>query len=731
MILSFWRYCHLLLAFVSTLFLIVAAITGAILACEPIANTIQAHQVIDIKDVTAATTITQLEKNYEEVLSLKVTANKDVTASVISKDGTSEDIYVHPQTGDKLGVVQERDPIFIWTTNLHRSLFLKSTGRFFVGLVSFLLCLIAISGIFLLAQRQGGFLKLYRRIKEKDFNQQYHVILGRWLLIPIIVIAATGVYLSLITFDILATSKTEHDWSKDPIKQVDNGDIADIPFFQELSLSEIRDINFPFSEDELDYYEVNLNDRDLLVHQYSGEIISDIEHPFNFILSRWSYDLHTGTGNILWSTILFISSVSLLFFIFSGFAMYFKRKRKTKPQLALEDKDSSEIVILVGSEGGSTFAFAKALTRQLSKQGKSIFLSSLNEYTTYQKATQLIILTATYGDGDAPTNARHFLKKLNAIHPPNVLQYSVVGFGSRDYDHYCRFAEKVDIALAKNDQFKPLLELQKINDQSQDEINNWLQNYSHASGIELKKELAVKKSYEYIQFEVLERSPLNLDDTFILRLKINDDLVVQSGDVLQILAPTAHKPRAYSIACIDNEILLSIKMHENGICSSYLSLLKAGDSVKAYVEENPNFHLPKSKAPVIFISNGTGIAPFLGMVNSKDKHDIDRDQYLFWGGKLKQSFDIYKPYLETGKHHINNCQVSTSRESSKTYVQDELWEQKELLSSVLNQNGTIMICGSIAMRDDVLKALEQIMEQVSESELAFYEQNGQILSDCY
>jgi sulfite reductase (NADPH) flavoprotein alpha-component len=208
MILSFWRYCHLLLAFVSTLFLIVAAITGAILACEPIANTIQAHQVIDIKDVTAATTITQLEKNYEEVLSLKVTANKDVTASVISKDGTSEDIYVHPQTGDKLGVVQERDPIFIWTTNLHRSLFLKSTGRFFVGLVSFLLCLIAISGIFLLAQRQGGFLKLYRRIKEKDFNQQYHVILGRWLLIPIIVIAATGVYLSLITFDILATSKT-------------------------------------------------------------------------------------------------------------------------------------------------------------------------------------------------------------------------------------------------------------------------------------------------------------------------------------------------------------------------------------------------------------------------------------------------------------------------------------------------------------------------------------------
>jgi sulfite reductase (NADPH) flavoprotein alpha-component len=60
MILSFWRYCHLLLAFVSALFLLVAAITGAILACEPIANTIQAHQVVDVSDVTVAKTITQL-----------------------------------------------------------------------------------------------------------------------------------------------------------------------------------------------------------------------------------------------------------------------------------------------------------------------------------------------------------------------------------------------------------------------------------------------------------------------------------------------------------------------------------------------------------------------------------------------------------------------------------------------------------------------------------------------
>ncbi|OUS16845.1 hypothetical protein A9Q93_05290 [Nonlabens dokdonensis] len=731
MILSFWRYCHLILAFVSALFLIVASVTGAILACEPITNNTQAYQIVDIEDVTLATTITQLKEEYEEVISLEVTAYHDVIASVITYDGNSEDIYINPQTGRKLGVVQQRDPIYVWTTNLHRSLFLKSIGRFFVGFVSLLLCLVAVSGLFLLAQRQGGFLKLYRRIKEKDFNQRYHIILGRWLLIPIIVIAATGVFLSLITFDIVPISKTEHDWSKEPSQQVSTGDISDIPFFQGLNLSEIRNLSFPFSEDELDYYEINLKDRDVLVHQYSGEVISEIEHPFNFILSQWSYNLHTGTGSILWSVILFISSCSLLFFIFSGITIYLKRKRNTKQHLVLDDKDASEIVILVGSEGGSTFAFAKALAKQISKQGKSVYLGSLNQYTSYQKATQLLILTATYGDGDAPTNARHFIKKLAIINQPNHIQYAVVGFGSRDYEHYCRFAEVVDQALKQQDQYSPLLGLEKINEHSQDAINNWLHNYSQASGIELKKELAVKKSHDYMQFKVVERSPLNLDDTFILKLKIHKKQRVQSGDILQILAPNVDKPRAYSIACNDNEILLSVKLHRKGICSSYLSKLAAGDCITGYVEKNPNFHISKDGAPVVYISNGTGIAPFLGMINHNGSRVASKDQYLFWGGKFMESFELYKSFIEKGKRHLHICQVATSRELSKTYVQDELWKQKELLSTVLNQNGTIMICGSIAMRDDVLKTLEQVMALECQKDLALYEQNGQILTDCY
>jgi sulfite reductase (NADPH) flavoprotein alpha-component len=67
MTLSLWRYSHLLLALSSSLFLIIASVTGVILACEPISNTLQGHSVVDLEDVPVATTIHQLREEHDEV----------------------------------------------------------------------------------------------------------------------------------------------------------------------------------------------------------------------------------------------------------------------------------------------------------------------------------------------------------------------------------------------------------------------------------------------------------------------------------------------------------------------------------------------------------------------------------------------------------------------------------------------------------------------------------------
>jgi sulfite reductase (NADPH) flavoprotein alpha-component len=198
MIGSLWRYSHFILALVSALFIIVASVTGAILAIEPISEVSQRYAVTNLSDVRLSETLKVLEDNYNEVLEIEVSAEDFVKASVFTKKAINETIYINPITGDKLGEVSSQAPFFSFITNLHRSLFLKSIGRGFVGIVSFLLCFIAITGLFLLAQRQGGFKKWFTKVKEKDFTQRYHVILARWFLVPIIILAVTGVYLSLV-----------------------------------------------------------------------------------------------------------------------------------------------------------------------------------------------------------------------------------------------------------------------------------------------------------------------------------------------------------------------------------------------------------------------------------------------------------------------------------------------------------------------------------------------------
>ena len=153
MTISIWRYSHLLLAISSAVFIFIATITGIILTFEPISSQLQPFAVD--RNISLAETLHVLETEYDEVITLTVDENKFISASVITKEGKSETFYIDPKTGENIGQLIKKAPIFEFATNLHRSLFLKSTGRFLVGLFSFFLLLIAITGVKLVLKRQG------------------------------------------------------------------------------------------------------------------------------------------------------------------------------------------------------------------------------------------------------------------------------------------------------------------------------------------------------------------------------------------------------------------------------------------------------------------------------------------------------------------------------------------------------------------------------------------------
>ncbi|NER12613.1 oxidoreductase [Leptobacterium flavescens] len=732
MTLSIWRYSHFLLALISSLFLIIASVSGVILAFEPISQAVQPYDVADIRNITLSETMDALNKTYEEVLELEVTTDDFVKASVITDEGNSETIYIHPNTAEKLGSVQKKTPFFSFMTSLHRSLFLKSTGRFFVGLVSLLLCLIAVTGIILIAKRQGGIKKWFTRVQESSFGERYHVILGRWMLIPLLIITVTGVYLSAEKFSLLPEARIEHDWDAVNKKIAETSSGSGPEIFSSLSLKEVRKLVFPFSEAPEDYYELALKDRELLVHQYTGEILSEIPYPFVQLASRWSLLLHTGEGSILWSLILLIASASILFFIYTGFAMTLKRRRKTKAVLPEWDKDECEYILLIGSETGNTYAFAKVFYKALVRAGKKVFLSSLNDYSTYAKAKHLIVFTATYGDGDAPANARLFEKRFAEIKPVNTLQFSVVGFGSTSYPNYCRFAIKVDGLLQGHPEFRSVMPLMKINDQSESAFKNWVKDWSTYSRTEIEPELPSisKKKNGKQPFKVVENSELNADDTFLLQLRVRKRTVFQSGDLINITPPGEEKERQYSIARIGDTIFLSVKKHALGKCSSYLSELAINQKIRAGISRNPDFHFPKNAPEVLLISNGTGIAPFLGMLNeNKNKVPVQ----LYWGGRTENSFDIYRPYLEKAydQSRISAYHLALSREGKKEYVQDILSQNKKQVVQSLERGGVIMICGSLTMQRSVLDLLENVAEEELQKPLSYFEDKGQLAMDCY
>ena len=161
MTISIWRFSHLTLAISSALFIFIASLTGFILAFQPISNKINPYNVADINSISIAETITALENEHEEIIAINVDENDFVSASVITKDGKSTSFYINPKTGKKIGNMIQKSPVFEFATNLHRSLFLKSTGRLIIGVVSLLLFLIAVTGTILIVKRQGGLKQIF------------------------------------------------------------------------------------------------------------------------------------------------------------------------------------------------------------------------------------------------------------------------------------------------------------------------------------------------------------------------------------------------------------------------------------------------------------------------------------------------------------------------------------------------------------------------------------------
>lgn len=731
MTLSIWRYAHFTLAVVSSLFLVLAAGTGIILATDAVGQKLPTYKVENFEELTLSDVIPVVKDSFLEISELQVTHNQFVIVKGLDENGDEIVAIVNPNTGKVIGKPEKESEFIQWVTSLHRSLFLHDTGRIFIGINAFLLLLIATSGFFLVVQRQHGIKRFFATIPNEGWNQFIHVFTGRWMLVPIFIIAISGTYLSLNRFKWFDEFKINHQELSFPKEAPEQQEIKSFKSFQSIKLSEVQKIEFPFTDDVEEFYKVKLTTKEILVNQFDGTILSEVTYPKTVLLEILSLDLHTGRSSAIWAVVLGIASISILIFIYTGFALSFKRmKNKIKNTFKAEE---STIIILVGSENGSTLGFANAFFTQLIQSGKKVFLTEMNQLNHFPKAEQIVIFTATHGLGEAPSNASNFEKLIQKTTFNNKVQTCVVGFGSTNYPDFCGFAKKVEKLVKQQSWNETLVELHTINDKSVADFISWIKAYNaiNQSEISTTPALYINQSKELQEFSVIAKTTISDDcQTYVLSLKPKKKLKFQSGDLLAIYPGNEGKERLYSIGKVDENIQLVIKLHDKGLGSGFMYDLNIGSVFKARIIENKTFHPPVNKE-LILIGNGTGIAPFLGLIHSNSKKI---PIHLFIGYRketaLVSEFKAKaRDYISFG--YLSQFHLALSREGNSCYVTHLVAKEANTIATSLQNGGTVMICGSIAMQNDVLEELKKICEVRTKHNFDFYLKKGQILTDCY
>lgn len=742
------RKIHSISAWIATLLLLVLALSGALLSLAPTIERSHAElsnrQSLSVAEL--GTRIAQHHANVEQIerrpsggiLVYYQQANPTTGALEAKVD------WVSPTTGQSLAPYQP-SAFFRWLKNLHRSFLLGSSsletpGRMAAGVSAVMMLVLVISGTLLLVRQQGGVRRLLHPLAGSG-SKRWHAKLARVALLGLLLSALSGIYLSAVTFEFLpegAQADPEPPQLTLPITSATGSpatssqalSIASLAALQATHVSDLEELIYPYANDPAAVYSLRTAQGASFINPYNGAQLAYQAHDKAQGVFALITKLHTGEGLWWLGLWLGLSALAVPVLAVTGLQTWWQR-RKAMPKLLNNcPAKAADTVILVGSEANSSWGFARTLHDALTANGHQVHTAAMNSVAAqYPQAKQWLLLTATYGDGDAPASAKHFLARLAALNKLPVSRFAVLGFGDRQFCHFCRFAEAVDAALLARGG-EPLLALETVDRQSAQTFARWGARLGDVLGQPLvlehksvRQPTTQLQLVERVDYDVHSDTPTSVlrfgpvpgagKSRSLLGFSLGGSARLphfDAGDLVGIYAPQTSVARLYSLACASSDGVLEIcvRKHADGECSSFLHHLQLGEAIDAFIQPHPTFRPLLGNAPLILVGAGTGIGPLVGFIRNNRQH---RPIHLYWGGRDPQADFLYQAELEAylADGRLSQLHAAFSRVGERSYVQHKIADNSVQLQELIAAGAQVLVCGGRNMATSVAETLEPLL----------------------